>query len=122
MTPRSAHLPDTAPSSRECPILGSRMLAAMSNGCTDAIGRDRVGGRRRAYFWGEGRAFRGDVQTTTDRGQDKSWQGAARSGLCFFCVLSLLRQRVPSAHNVRPDAKRLLRLFFSHLPGAGHGA
>lgn len=122
MTLRSAHLPDTAPSSRECPILGSRMLTAMSKGRTDAIGRDRVGRRRRAYFRGEGRTFRGDVQTTTDRGQDKSRQGAARPGLCFCWDLSPLRQCVASGHNVRSDAKTLFKLFFPHRAEAGHGA
>jgi hypothetical protein len=61
------------------------------------------------------------VQTPTDRGQDKSRQCAARSGVCFSWAFSPFRQGAPDPRNVRADIKLLPNLFFPHIAGAGNG-
>jgi len=66
--------------------------------------------------------WRGQRDSTTARGQDKSRQGAARSGCCFSKVFLPFRQGVPAPRNVRADIKVLLTLRFSHIAEAGDGA
>ncbi|WP_146030317.1 hypothetical protein [Methylocella silvestris] len=86
-------------------------------------------GQREFVLWrilawiGEGgTAGRGDEQAPTERGQDKSRQCAARSGVCFSKVFSLFGQRAPDPRNVRADTNSLLRLSFPHIAEAGDGA
>ncbi|MEO8884297.1 MAG: hypothetical protein ABI377_12940 [Devosia sp.] len=58
----------------------------------------------------------------TSGGQDKSRQGAARLGYCFYWAFSPFRQGAPDPRNVRADIKFLLSLSFPHIAGAGDGA
>jgi hypothetical protein len=56
---------------------------------------------------------------TTSGGQDKSRQGAARLGYCFYWVFSPFRQGAPLPRHVRADIKFLFSLSFPHIAGAG---
>lgn len=115
-------LSDGAPSTPACTISGGPAPDPAFSGPYEPAGGSGIGKRKRAYFWKDGRVFRGGVQETTDRGQDKSRQCAARSGLCFSSIFCPFSQCVPSARNVRSDIRSLLTLRFSHLARAGHGA
>jgi len=68
-----------------------------------------------AIWWGQ-------RESTTERGQDKSRQGAARSGCCFSWIFSLFRQGAPDPRNVRIDIKLLQSLSFPHIAEADDGA
>jgi hypothetical protein len=81
-----------------------------------------IGKRIGAYCREEGRAISGGEQKTTDRGQDKSRQCAARSRFCFTWAFSPFRQCVLDPRNVRVDTNLLLTLSFSHIAEAGDGA
>jgi hypothetical protein len=67
-------------------------------------------------------ANRGYEQKPTERGQDKSRQGAARSGCCFPWAFSPFRQGAPDPRKVRADTKSLPKLSFLHIAEAGDGA
>jgi len=55
------------------------------------------------------------------RGQDKSRQCAARSGICFYLAFSSLLQCLPHPPNVRAGINGLIRLLFSHIAQIGDG-
>jgi hypothetical protein len=118
---RLERLADAAPSPSVCAIRSDRALAVMFNGPLGMKGCHGIGRRTRAHSREEGRAFRGGVQKTTDRGPDKRPQGAARLSGCFCLVFSLIRQCAASGHNVRALFKTLLALAFPHIAEAGHG-
>ncbi|WP_181902937.1 hypothetical protein [Methylovirgula ligni] len=91
--------------------------------------RASASGQREFVLWrilarigAEETAGRGDEQAPTERGQDKSRQCAARSGVCFSRVFSLFGQCAPDPRNVRVDTNSLLRLSFPHIAEAGDGA
>lgn len=118
---RPMRLPDVALPRPACAVLGGGVLGTMPINRIGACGRHRVGRRKRAYCREERGAFKGGVQTTTDRGPDKRPQGAARSVGCFCLDFSLIGQCAASARNVRAPCNILLELSFPHIAGAGHG-
>ena len=121
MIPWLARLSDAALSTSVYAIRSGRALAVMFNGSLSVNGCHGIGRRTRSYSREEGRAFRGGVQKTTDRGPDKRPQGAARSVGCFCLGFSLIRQCAASARNVRLPFNTLLELAFPHIAEAGHG-
>jgi len=55
------------------------------------------------------------------RGQDKSRQCAARSGICFYLAFLLLPQCLSRPPNVLGGINALIRLLFSHIAQVGDG-
>jgi hypothetical protein len=91
--------------------------------------RASASGQREFVLWRilarigeEETAGRGNEQAPTDRGQDKSRQGAARLGVCFTWIFSPFRQCASDPRNVRADIKSLLNLSFPHIAEPGDGA
>ena len=67
------------------------------------------------------RADRRAPRQPTERGRDKSPQGAARSVGCFCFPYSLIRQCAASPCNVRTIINTLLSIAFPHIAEAGDG-
>jgi hypothetical protein len=121
MTLRANYLRNASSMMSACATSGIKLSSAKLGSRLGAIGGCGGGRRNRAYFREEGRAFRGGVQKTTERGPDKRPQGAARSVGCFCWGFSLIRQCVAFARNVRAASNALPEFSFPHIVGGGHG-
>jgi hypothetical protein len=86
-----------------------------------AVARDFASRRMTAYCREEGGVSKGEDQQTTERGQDKSRQCAARLGSCYLLDLSPFLQCFQIPRNVRAAIKPVLALGFPHIAEVGDG-